>query len=155
MAGVYLLLRRILGSLFGRVLVGIRDNERRMMSVGYPTFRYKLVAFVIAGALAGLSGYLAAAQFGFVNPELLSWHRSGEVLVMVILGGIGTLSGAVLGAFALVLLQDLFAGLTAHWLLPMGIFVICAVLALPEGLAGLLRRRPRASADEAEAAADA
>jgi branched-chain amino acid transport system permease protein len=147
----------VLGSLFGRVLVGIRDNEHRMRSLGYPTFRYKLAAFVIAGGLAGLSGYLAAAQFGFVNPELLNWHRSGEVLMMVILGGMGRLYGAALGAFALVLLEDLFASLTTHWLLPMGCFVILAVLALPEGIAGLWRQGfpGRRAAEEEEAPADA
>ena len=141
---VYLLLYVVLHSLFGRVLIGIRDNEHRMRSLGFPTFRYKLVAFVIAGALAGVSGYLAAAQFGFVNPELLNWHRSGEVLMMVILGGMGTLFGPVLGAFGLVLAQELFSDVTRHWLLPMGLFVIFVVLALPDGLAGLLnfgRRR--------------
>jgi branched-chain amino acid transport system permease protein len=141
---VYLLLRTILRSLFGQVLVGIRDNEQRMRALGYPTFRYKLTAFVIAGAVAGLAGYLSAAQFGFVNPEILNWHRSGEVLMIVVLGGMGTLLGPAVGAFVLVLLQDFIAGLTTHWLLPMGLFVIVAVLALPDGIAGLrhaLRRR--------------
>ena len=143
LALVYLLLHVMLRSLFGRVLVGIRENEHRMRSLGFPTFRYKLAAFVIAGALAGLSGYLAAAQFGFVNPELLNWHRSGEVLMMVILGGMGTLFGPVLGAFGLVLAQELFSDLTRHWLLPMGLFIIFVVLALPDGLSGLLRGRRR------------
>ena len=160
MAGVYVLLRTILHSLFGRVLVGIRDNEQRMRSLGFQTFRYKLAAFVISGALAGLAGYLSAAQFGFVNPELLNWHRSGEVLMMVILGGMGSLYGAALGAFVLVLVEDVLGGLTTHWLLPMGIFIIAAVFLLPEGIAGLWRsglgrrRRPTAP-DPAEAAADA
>lgn len=148
MALVYLLLRTVLGSLFGQVLVGIRDNEQRMRGLGYSTFRYKLVAFVLAGALAGLSGYLAAAQFGFVNPELLGWHRSGDVLMMVILGGMGTLFGPIIGAFALVLLQELFADLTKHWLLLMGGFIILAVLVLPEGIAGLFRPKPKRAADD-------
>jgi len=143
MASVYLLLRLILGSLFGRVLVGIRDNEQRMRSIGYPTLRYKLVVFVISGGLAGLAGYFAAAQFGFVNPEILNWHRSGEVLIFVVLGGMGTLIGPAAGALVMVLLQDLIAGLTTHWLLPMGLFVIAAVMALPNGIAGLLRTRER------------
>src|SRR6266446_947590 len=125
---VYLLLRTILRSLFGQVLVGVRDNEQRMRALGYPTFRYKLAAFVIAGALAGLASYLSAAQFGFVNPEILNWHRSGEVLVIVVLGGMGTLLGPAIGAFVLVLLQDFISGLTTHWLLPMGLFVIAVVL---------------------------
>jgi branched-chain amino acid transport system permease protein len=141
MALVYVGLRVLLGSLFGQVLIGIRDNERRMRALGYATLRYKLVCFVIAGALAGLSGYLSAAQFGFVNPELLNWHKSGDVLMMVILGGTGTLHGAVIGAFAMVLLQELFSDLTKHWLLLMGGFIIAAVLMLPDGIAGLLKPR--------------
>jgi branched-chain amino acid transport system permease protein len=153
---VYALLRAMLGSLFGHVLVGIRDNERRMRALGFRTVRYKLVAFTIAGALAGFAGYLGAAQFGFVNPEFMAWHRSGEVLVMVILGGMGSLVGPALGAFVLVLVEELFRDLTPHWLLPLGLFVICAVLALPEGLAGLVRPRSRGPAAEpSEAAADA
>jgi branched-chain amino acid transport system permease protein len=140
MAGTYLLLRIVLGSLFGQVIVGIRANERRMRALGYPVFRYKLASFVIAGALAGAAGYLNAAQFGFVNPELLGWHRSGDALMMVILGGMGSLFGPALGAFALVLLQELFSDLTKHWLLPMGAFVVASVLLLPEGLSGLLQR---------------
>jgi branched-chain amino acid transport system permease protein len=143
MGSVYLLLRVMLGSLFGRVLLGIRDNEQRMRSLGYPTFRYKLASFVISGGLAGLAGYLAAAQFGFVNPEILNWHRSGEVLIFVVLGGMGTLIGPAAGALVMVLLQDLIAGLTTHWLLPMGLFVIAAVMLLPDGIAGSLRARER------------
>jgi branched-chain amino acid transport system permease protein len=141
MALVYAGLRVLLGSLFGQVLIGIRDNETRMRALGFATFRYKLMVFVIAGALAGLSGYLSAAQFGFVNPELLNWHKSGDVLMMVILGGIGTLRGPVIGAFAMVLLQEVFSDLTKHWLLPMGGFVVAAVLALPDGIAGLVTPR--------------
>ena len=120
-----------------------------MRSLGYPTFRYKLAAFVISGALAGLAGYLAAAQFGFVSPEILNWHRSGEVLIFVVLGGMGTLIGPAAGVLTMVLLQEFVAGLTTHWLLPMGFFVIFAVLALPDGLAGLWssRERVRISAD--------
>jgi branched-chain amino acid transport system permease protein len=140
LVAAYLLLRVVLASLFGQVIVGIRVNERRMRALGYPVFRYKLASFVIAGALAALAGYLAAAQFGFVNPELLGWHRSGDALMMVILGGMGSLFGPVLGAFALVLLQELFSDLTKHWLLPMGAFVVGAVLLFPEGISGFLQR---------------
>ena len=95
----------MLRSAFGRVLIGIRDNEPRMRSLGFPTFRYKLACFVLAGALAGLAGYLTAVQDGIMNPEQLGWHRSGEALVMVILGGMGTLAGPALGAGALMLLE--------------------------------------------------
>jgi len=140
MIGVFLLLRTILRSLFGRVIQGVKSNENRLRALGFPTFRYKLVAFVIAGTIASLAGYFSAAQFGFVNPELFGWRLSGEVLMMVILGGMGTLYGPILGAFVLVLLESELAGMTKHWLLPMGLFVILAVLFLPRGIAGL---RPR------------
>jgi branched-chain amino acid transport system permease protein len=137
MLAVFALLRTILRSTFGRALQGIKANEHRMRSLGFPTFRYKLAGFVLAGTLAGLSGYLAAMQFGFVNPEILSWHQSGNVLMMVILGGMGSLAGPVLGAFAFILLQDLFESLTSHWQLLMGGFIVLVVLILPRGLFGL------------------
>ena len=159
---VYAALRMLLASLFGRVIVGIRVNEQRMRSLGYPTFRYKLVCFVIAGALAGMAGYFAAAQFGFVTPETLDWRQSGGVLMMVILGGMGTLTGAVLGAFAMMLLELGLQGLPVvggvdigkHWQLLMGGFIVFAVLLLPHGLLGLgrlasqLRRKPEAARDD-------
>ena len=147
MVVVYAALRRVLASNFGRALVGIKTNEHRMRALGFPTFRYKLAAYVLAGALAGLSGYLAALQFGFVNPEILSWHTSGNVLMMVILGGMGTLYGAVIGSFAFNLLQEalsdaaLFGHWAKHWQLAMGLCVIAVALFLPRGLAGLLDRR--------------
>ncbi len=149
MAGTYLVLAVILDSPFGRVVQGIRSNEGRMKALGFATVRYKLAAFVLAGALAGLAGYFDAAQYGFVNPELFGWRLSGIVLMMVILGGMGTLYGAVLGAFALTLLEDALAGASRHWLLPMGLIIILAVLLLPKGFAGLgerFRARPKAEA---------
>jgi len=114
-AAVFFGLRVMLKSPFGRVIVGIRVNEHRMRSLGYATFRYKLVCFVIAGALAGLAGYLAGAQYGNVNPDMIGWHLSGSVLMMVILGGMGTLTGPIVGAFAVLLAEILFQGLTKHW----------------------------------------
>jgi len=145
MVATYFLLRMILRSLFGQVIRGIKSNEQRLRALGFPTFRYKLASFALAGALAGLAGYFNAAQFGFVNPDLFGWRISGEVLMMVILGGMGTLYGPVLGAFILVLLENELAGMTRHWLLPMGLFIIVAVLALPGGVAGIFQRfaRPR------------
>jgi branched-chain amino acid transport system permease protein len=137
MAATYVALRFLVRSPFGHAIQGIRVNEHRMRSLGFPTFRYKLMSFVIAGALAGLAGYFDAAQFGFVNPDLFGWRLSGIALMMVILGGIGTLYGAILGAFALMLVQELLTDLTRHWLLPMGLFIILAVLLLPNGIAGL------------------
>ena len=142
--GVYLFLTRILQSPFGRVLVGIKSNEHRMQSLGYKTFRYKLAAFALAGGLGGLAGFLYAVVFGFVTPELLSWHQSGNVLLMVILGGMGNLVGAMAGAFAFVAMQEVFGGWTKHWQLVMGGVIVAAVLFLPGGLAAIPGRIKRA-----------
>jgi len=151
---VYLLLHRVLGSTFGRALLGIKVNEHRMRALGFPVFRYQLASFTLAGALAGVAGYLAAAQYGFVNPEILSWHQSGAVLMMVILGGMGSLYGSVIGAFAFVLLQEglsdqaWFGSWAKHWQLAMGIFIMLIALYLPQGLAGLLQKLGRKPAAE-------
>lgn len=122
---------------FGHVLAGIRVNEHRMQGLGFATFRYKLACFVMAGALAGLAGYWSAVQFGVVNPEMLGWHLSGTALMMVILGGMGTLFGPVLGATAMMLLELEFQSLTKHWQLLMGLVIVLVALALPRGLASL------------------
>lgn len=148
---VLVFLARLRDSPFGRVLDGIRVNEHRMRALGYATARYKLVAFVIAGALAGLAGYLSACQFGVVNPESLGWHQSGAVLLMVILGGMGSLTGPALGAAVWWGMELFFQGFTRHWQLPMGAVIVAVALFLPDGLAGLWRRvrPPRAVAAEA------
>jgi len=139
-------------SRFGRALAGIKANEQRMRAAGFSTYPYKLAAFVVSGAIAGLAGFLFAVKDGFVNPELLGWHLSGAVLIMIILGGIGHLRGAVLGAFAFALLQELFKSdavfgdFAKHWLLGLGLTIIASVALLPRGLIGageLLSRRTR------------
>jgi branched-chain amino acid transport system permease protein len=140
---VFVFLRLLLRSTFGRALQGVRSNEQRMRSLGFPVYRYKLASFAMAGALAGLAGYLSALQFGFVNPELLSWHQSGNVLLMLILGGLGSLYGAVVGAFAFVALQELFSSLTTHWQLLLGGTIILLVIFLPGGLASVMSRFER------------
>jgi len=140
LVGVYLLLRVVLGSPFGQVIRGIRANEARTRALGFSTFRYKLVSFVIAGTVAGFAGFLDGVHSGIVSPAHLGWHESGTVIMMVILGGMGTLYGSVLGAFAMVFLQDWFQELTEHWLLLMGGFVIAVALFLPNGIAGLVER---------------
>ena len=140
MAAVFVLLSFVLRSPFGRVLAGIHSNEHRMKSLGYATQRYKLAAFTLAGALAGVAGFLYAVLFGFVTPDYLSWHQSGNVLLMVILGGLGSLAGAVAGAFAFIGLQEMFSDWTKHWQLLMGLVIVAAVLFMPSGLAGLPRR---------------
>jgi branched-chain amino acid transport system permease protein len=140
LAGIYLLIGVLMRSPFGKTIAGIRVNEHRMRALGYNTYRYKLVAFVIAGAIAGLAGFLYATQNTYVNPALMGWRESGLVLMMVILGGMRSRLGPVIGAFALVLIEDVFQGLTERWLLLTGAFVIAVVLLLPNGLAGLLDR---------------
>jgi branched-chain amino acid transport system permease protein len=139
--GAFVLLAAMLRAPFGRTLVGIRANEGRMRALGYDVQRYKLVAFVIAGMLAGLAGFLEAARATFVNPQHLSWHESGHILMVVILGGMGTLWGPVLGAFVVLLLEDYLSALTDRGLLVMGAVVLAIVLFLPNGIAGLFQRR--------------
>jgi branched-chain amino acid transport system permease protein len=143
---VFGFLALLLRSRFGRALAGIKANEVRMRATGFSTYPYKLAAFVISGAIAGLSGFLFAVKDGFVNPELLSWHLSGAVLIMIILGGLGHLRGAVIGAFAFALLQELFkseaifGSFAKHWLLGMGLTIIVCVALLPHGLIGVADR---------------
>jgi len=144
LVAVHLFLDRLLQSPFGRVLVGIKSNEHRMQSLGYLTYRYKLAAFALAGGLGGVAGFLYAVVFGFVTPELLSWHQSGNVLLMVILGGMGNLVGAVAGAFAFVAMQEVFSAWTKHWQLVMGGVIVAAVLFLPGGLSAIPGRLKRA-----------
>lgn len=138
---VYLFLRRILFSPFGRVLSGIRTNEHRMRAVGYGTYGYKLTAFTMAGGIAGIAGYLWAAQTGYVNPDLMGFHMSAHAIMMVILGGMGNITGAIFGAFAFEYILHLFKDITKHWQLLMGVFVVLMVVFAPRGLLGLLVRR--------------
>jgi branched-chain amino acid transport system permease protein len=150
LAGTYGLLAVVLRSRFGHALAGIRINEQRMRAAGYHTYRYKLAAFVLAAMLAGVAGFLMAAKNGAVNPELLSWHESGGVLMMIILGGLGSLRGAVLGAIAFVLLKEFYASsallgsIAERWQLTLGLTMILIVALMPQGLIGLARRWKRA-----------
>ena len=131
---------RLVGARFGRVLLGVRDNERRMAALGFATQRYKLAAFVIAGAVAGLAGALIANQTEFVSPSFLDWQRSGEILVIVILGGMGTLYGPVVGAAAYLLLEEFLSQWTEHWMIVLGPLLILVVLFAKRGLWGLMER---------------
>ncbi len=143
LALVFVFLAVLLRSRFGRALAGIKANEQRMRATGFATYPYKLAAFVISGALAGVAGFLFAVKDGYVNPELLSWHLSGSVLIMIILGGLGHLRGALIGAFAFALLQELFkseaiwGAFAKHWHLGLGLTIIACVALLPNGLVGL------------------
>ena len=138
---------------FGHALQGIRANEERMRALGYDTTRIKLVAFVIAGGLAGIAGHMWAMIDAFVNPELLSWHRSAEALLMVLLGGIGALHGPILGAAAYVGLGEAATLLTERQKLVQGLVILLVVLVLPKGLAGI-RLRPSAPARPADVPAE-
>jgi branched-chain amino acid transport system permease protein len=129
---------RLIHSRFGMVIRGCKENERRMKSLGFATFRYRLVCFVIAGAGAGLAGALIANQTEYVSPGLMHWTRSGEILVMVLLGGMGTLFGPVLGAAALLLMEELLSVFTEHWMLYLGPFLILVVLFAKHGIYGWL-----------------
>ncbi|HEY0847379.1 MAG TPA: branched-chain amino acid ABC transporter permease [Noviherbaspirillum sp.] len=132
---------RLVNSRFGRVVQAIRENETRMEAIGYPVFRYKLACFAIGGGLAGLAGALLANQNMLVSPNLLHWTQSGMLMVMVILGGTGYLFGGVIGAVAILLLEEVLSGYTMHWQLALGIVLLTVVMLLPNGLASLFQRR--------------
>ena len=146
--GVYIFLRRLLWSPFGRALAGIRVNEHRMRALGFGTFAHKLSAFTLAGALAGLAGYLWGAQTGYINPELMGFHMSAHGIMMVILGGMGNFAGAIIGAFSFEYLLHVFKDLPEvagfnlgkHWQLWMGLFIVALVVFAPRGILGLLVR---------------
>ena len=143
LAAVFAFLAVLLRSRFGRALAGIRVNEQRMRATGFSTYPYKLAAFTLSGAIAGLAGFLFAVKDGYVNPEMMSWHLSGAVLIMIILGGLGHLRGALIGAFAFALLQEffkaeaIFGSFAKHWHLGLGVVIIASVALLPRGLVGV------------------
>lgn len=140
LAGLWLFLRAITRSRFGRVLTGARENETRMQAIGFSPFRYRLTAYVLAGMIAALAGVLLANHASFVSPSYMSWGRSGELIVMVVLGGIGTLTGPVIGALMFILSEEVLARLTIHWRLFFGAALIMIVLFTRGGLIGALLR---------------
>ena len=129
---------RIINSRFGNVIRGIHENEMRMQAIGFPTFRYKLLAFMIAGAMCGLSGFLLANLTEFVTPEFMHWFRSGEIMIMVLVGGMGTLFGPIFGAAAYLLFEEVIAGWTEHWMVIFGPLLVLLVLFAKKGLWGFL-----------------
>jgi branched-chain amino acid transport system permease protein len=131
---------RLIHARFGVVIRAARSNEPRMQAIGFSTFRYKLAAFVIAGAVAGLAGALLTNQTEYLTPSYMHWTRSGDIMVMVILGGMGTLFGPVLGAIAFLLLEDLLSAWTVHWQVVLGPLLVLVVLYARRGLYGLLPR---------------
>lgn len=131
---------RLVNSRFGTVIRGAKSNEARLQALGFPVTRYKLTCFVIAGVICGLAGLLLGNFTNFVNPDMMHWTRSGELIFMVVLGGLGTLFGPVLGAFAFLLLEELLSDWTVHWQVIFGPFLILVVLFLRGGIDSLLGR---------------
>lgn len=138
--GVYLLCRALVASRFGRVLRGAKENPQRMATLGLEVTRYQLVAYVIAGAIGGLSGFLLVNATNFVSPAYMSWQRSGELIVMVLFGGIGTLHGAIIGTAAYLLLSEYLSELTEHWKMIFGPLLVLIVLFARGGIIGVARR---------------
>lgn len=135
---------RVIASRFGAVLQGIRENESRMAALGYPVYRVKLAAFVMAGAVAGLAGALLANHNLFVSPTLLHWTQSANLLIMVLVGGMGLRYGGIAGAAVLLGLEEILRMYTEYWHLPLGVLLLAVVLFAPRGLAavpGALHRR--------------
>jgi branched-chain amino acid transport system permease protein len=137
LAACLVLIHRLMHARFGRVILAIRDDEVRAEAVGFAVFRYKLILFTLAGALGGLAGALMVNQQNYVSPNLLHWTQSGLLMVMVILGGVGTLAGGLWGAIVLLTLEDVIAEHTIHWPFYVGWVLLAVVLFAPKGLAGL------------------
>jgi branched-chain amino acid transport system permease protein len=135
---IVLLVWRVVNSRFGMVIRGSRSNERRMRAIGFPTFRYRLTCFVIAGIICGLSGALLANHTEFISPAAMHWTRSGDLIVMVVLGGMGSLFGPVLGAVALLVLEEALSGLTEYWQIILGPLLLAVVLYARGGIDGFL-----------------
>jgi branched-chain amino acid transport system permease protein len=141
-AGIYLVWR-IVNSRFGLVIQGLRSNEARMQAIGFPATRYRLACFVIAGTMCGLAGALLANNTDFVSPAVMYWTRSGDLMVMVILGGMGTLFGPVIGAIVYLVLEEFLSQVTEYWALIMGPLLLLTVLFGRGGIFGLLGRLSR------------
>jgi branched-chain amino acid transport system permease protein len=138
LAGTFFLCRAIVGSRFGRVLRGAKENPTRMATLGFEVYRFQLVAYAISGALCGLAGFLLANANDFVSPAYMSWQRSGELIIMVLLGGIGTLYGAIIGAAVYLLLAEFLSQWTEYWQVIFGPFLVLVVLFGRGGLVGLV-----------------
>jgi len=137
LASIYLVWR-LVHSRFGMVIQGARSNERRMRAIGFPTYRYKLVCFVFAGMLCGLAGALLANHTDFISPALMHWTRSGDLIVMAVLGGMGTVFGPVIGAVALLVLEEVLSGITQYSQIILGPLFLLVVLFARGGIDGLL-----------------
>ncbi len=136
-----LLVWRLVNSRFGMTIRGARSNDRRMRAIGFPTFRYRLVCFAIAGMICGLAGALLANHTEFISPAAMHWTRSGDLIIMVVLGGMGSLFGPVIGAVALLVLEEVLSGLTEYWQIILGPLLLAVVLYARGGINGLLLGR--------------
>jgi branched-chain amino acid transport system permease protein len=137
LAAVYIVWR-IVNSRFGMVIQGARSNDRRMRAIGFPTYRYKLICFVIAGTICGLAGALLANHTDFISPAVMHWTRSGDLIVMAVLGGMGTVFGPVIGAVALLVLEEVLSGVTEYWQIIIGPIFLLVVLFARGGIDGML-----------------
>jgi branched-chain amino acid transport system permease protein len=137
LATVYLVWR-LVNSRFGLVIQGARSNDRRMRAIGFPTYRYRLACFVIAGTICGLAGVLLANHTDFISPAMMHWTRSGDLIVMAVLGGMGSVLGPVVGAVAFLLFEEMLAGITEHWQIIMGPLLLAVVLFARGGIDGML-----------------
>lgn len=140
LAFVIAMFMRIVGSRFGMILRASAQNERRLVALGVPALRYKLAAFVISGAVAGLAGALWATGQGFVSPADMAWTRSGDLVVMAVLGGLASVWAPVVGATVFLVLQAVFSNYTVYWQLPLGLVIIFTIVLLRGGLVDLLKR---------------
>jgi branched-chain amino acid transport system permease protein len=136
-ASIYLV-SRIINSRFGLTIQGARSNDTRMRAIGFPTYRYKLVCFVIAGTMCGLAGALLANHTDFVSPAMMYWTRSGDLIIMVVLGGMGSAFGPLIGAVALLVLEEVLSGITEYWQIILGPLLLLVVLFARGGIDGLL-----------------
>jgi branched-chain amino acid transport system permease protein len=136
--GTIYLVDRLVNSRFGLVIQGARSNDRRMRAIGFPTFRYRLTCFVIAGTLCGLAGALLANHTDFISPAMMHWTRSGDLIVMVVLGGMGAVFGPLIGAVALLVLEEVLSGITEYWQIILGPLLLLVVLFARGGIDGLL-----------------
>ncbi len=134
------LVHRAVNSRFGMVVQGTRSNERRMTALGYPTFRYRLVAYVLSGMMAGYAGALLGNFTNFISPDMIGWTRSGELIFMVVLGGAGTLFGPVYGVLAFLVIEEILSSITIYWHFIFGAMLVLVVLFVKGGISGLLTR---------------
>ncbi len=135
--------KRLVSSRFGLVIRGARSNERRLAAIGVPVYRYKLAAFTLAGAICGVAGVLLANRTDFVSPDMMHWTRSGDLIIMVVLGGMGTLFGPLYGAAAFLLVEEFLSDVTEHWQIVFGPLLILVVIYARGGIAGAVRALER------------